>query len=203
MRQKPRLLSYITSPDVVVSSAALASSALPGLFPPAELQVRRGGVIEPAADGERWKDGSLDGDLPKLRLARLFNCNHFIVSQTNPHVLPFLNDRSVLGLMSRSARVPSAYASDMMRRVTRRGPLGVAAQQAHNLVAQDYTGNIVLHPRFRLDLYTKVVSNPTRADLDAFILQGERSVWPQLQRIRNETRISRAFRRALADLEQG
>lgn len=201
MRQKPRLLSYITSPDVVVSSAALASSALPGLFPPAELQVRRGSTIEPAADGERWMDGSLDGDLPKLRLARLFNTNHFIVSQTNPHVLPFLNDRSVLGLMSRSARVPSAYASDMMRRATRRGPLGVAAQQAHNLVAQDYTGNIDLHPRFRWDLYKKVVSNPTRGDLDAFILEGERSVWPQLQRIRNETRISRAFERALSELE--
>lgn len=200
MRQKPRLLSHVTAPDVVVSSAALASSALPGLFPPCELQISRDGRIEPAPDGERWVDGSLDGDLPKLRLARLFNCNHFVVSQTNPHVLPFLNERSVLGLVSRSARVPGAYAADVVRRATRRGPLGVAAQQAHNLVAQDYTGDIDLHPRFRWDLYKKVVSNPTRSDLAAFILEGERTVWPSLVRIRNETRVIRAFRSAIAQL---
>ncbi|NJN36554.1 MAG: hypothetical protein HC794_05210 [Nitrospiraceae bacterium] len=34
----------------------------------------------PYLDGERWVDGSLHGDLPKQRLSRLHNVNHFIVS---------------------------------------------------------------------------------------------------------------------------
>jgi len=40
--------------------------------------------------GIKWVDGSVHQDLPMNRLAELFNVNHFIVSQTNPHVLPFL-----------------------------------------------------------------------------------------------------------------
>ena len=44
------------------------------------------------------------------------------------------------------------------------------------------------------------MSNPTRSDLAAFILEGERTVWPSLVRIRNETRIARAFRRAISSL---
>src|SRR3546814_2587861 len=39
----------------------------------------------------RWNDGSLKSDLPILRMRRLHNVNHFIVSQTNPHVLPFVS----------------------------------------------------------------------------------------------------------------
>lgn len=39
---------------------------------------------------QRWIDGSVDNDLPMARLAELFNVNHFIVSQVNPHVVPFL-----------------------------------------------------------------------------------------------------------------
>lgn len=39
----------------------------------------------------RWRDGSLELDLPTFLLSEMFNCNHFIVSQTNPHIVPLLN----------------------------------------------------------------------------------------------------------------
>ena len=39
---------------------------------------------------EGWVDGSVDNDLPMNRLAEMFCVNHFIVSQVNPHVVPFL-----------------------------------------------------------------------------------------------------------------
>lgn len=39
---------------------------------------------------QRWIDGSVDNDLPMSRLNEMFNVNHFIVSQVNPHVVPFL-----------------------------------------------------------------------------------------------------------------
>jgi predicted acylesterase/phospholipase RssA len=35
--------------------------------------------------GYKWSDGSIESDLPMARLAELFNINHFIVSQVNPH----------------------------------------------------------------------------------------------------------------------
>jgi len=42
------------------------------------------------ASPQRWIDGSVDNDLPMTKLSELFNVNHFIVSQVNPHIVPFL-----------------------------------------------------------------------------------------------------------------
>lgn len=44
----------------------------------------------------RWRDGSLELDLPTFLLSEMFNCNHFIVSQTNPHIAPLLNLKKTL-----------------------------------------------------------------------------------------------------------
>jgi predicted acylesterase/phospholipase RssA len=42
------------------------------------------------ASAQRWIDGSVDNDLPMAKLSELFNVNHFIVSQVNRHIVPFL-----------------------------------------------------------------------------------------------------------------
>jgi predicted acylesterase/phospholipase RssA len=39
----------------------------------------------------RWRDGSLEEDLPMRSLSEMFNVNYFLVSQTNPHIVPALN----------------------------------------------------------------------------------------------------------------
>ena len=39
----------------------------------------------------RWRDGSLEEDLPMRTLSEMFNVNYFLVSQTNPHIVPALN----------------------------------------------------------------------------------------------------------------
>ena len=208
-RQKPRLLTHLTAPNVTVASAALASSALPGLFPPVQLRARQAGDEVPYVEGERWIDGSLQGDLPKSRLARLHNVNHFIVSQTNPYVLPFLRHYgrrglrpTVLGVTSATLRTQGALVTDLARRATSASD-GLARQlaiQAHTLATQDYRGDIDIYPRFRPNLLTKVAVNPTRDDLAEFIREGERSVWPKVEMIRNQTRIGRVFRRSIEHL---
>lgn len=208
--QKPRLLCWLTAPDVLVARAALASSALPLLFPPVELAAKdESGETVPYISGERWVDGSLHGDLPKLRLSRLHNVNHFIVSQTNPHVLPFVSHGrrrgvrpAVAGLASATLRTQGVWAAELAHRAAggRGGAVGQLADHAHALVTQDYRGDIDIHPRFDPKLLAKVMSNPTRDDLTRFIQEGERSVWPQLVRIDAQTRISRAFAACLSRL---
>jgi TAG lipase / steryl ester hydrolase / phospholipase A2 / LPA acyltransferase len=42
----------------------------------------------------RWIDGSVDNDIPMAKLSELFNVNYFIVSQVNPHIVPFLEESS-------------------------------------------------------------------------------------------------------------
>lgn len=209
-RQKPRLLSYVTAPDVCLVSAALASSALPGLFPPVELLQRDAtGRVAPYARGELWADGSITGDLPKLRLSRLHNVNHFIVSQTNPHVSPWLGLRAghgvapaVAGAAALTVRMQGAYAADLARRAAPKvsGTLGRLSDRAHALVTQDYRGDIDIHPRFRPALLTRMVTNPSRADLAIFIREGERATYPRLPRILDETRLRRVFRACVESL---
>lgn len=210
LRQKPRLLTHLTAPEVTLVSAVMASSALPGLFPPVELRQRAAdATAAPHLPGERWVDGSIYEDLPKLRLARLHNVNHFIVSQTNPHVLPFVHHHgqrgvrpALAGLTSAAIRSYGAYATDVTRRAARWAPGGVrqAAEQAYALVSQDYRGDIDLHPRFHWRLYRKVVSNPTRADLADFIREGQRSVWPKVAQIRDQVRVRTALDAAVRSL---
>ena len=87
----PRLLNYLTSPHVLVWSAAVASSSLPGVFEPNKLVVKDADGTErfESAAPARFIDGSMEQDLPMTMLSELFNVNHFIISQANPHAVAF------------------------------------------------------------------------------------------------------------------
>ena len=184
--------------------AALASSAVPGLFPPVALtQLGPNRSERPYVNGEKWIDGSFGADLPTGRVSRLHNVNHFIVSQTNPHVLPFVQHHgqrgvraSVAGFTAAAARAQGAFTVDLARRITRpsTGLAGQLTERAHALVSQEYRGDIDIHPKVDLRLLRKVVSNPSREDLTMFIAQGERATWPKLTMIRDQTRLGRLLR---------
>ena len=47
-----------------------------------------------------------------------------------------------------------------------------------------------------------MLSNPTAADIAQYIRDGERATWPKLDRIRMQTRISRAFEDCLQWLKE-
>ena len=85
--QFPRLLNYLTAPNVLVRWAALASSAIPGLYPEVQLRAKNfDGKSVAYMPHNRWIDGSVHNDIPIEKVNRLHNINHYIVSQTNPHV---------------------------------------------------------------------------------------------------------------------
>ena len=89
--QTPRLLNYLSSPEVLVRNAVLASCAVPMIFKPVQLMVRQRGVVKPWMENELWVDGSVSGDLPFTQLTQMLNINHYITSQANPHIVPFLS----------------------------------------------------------------------------------------------------------------
>ena len=74
-----RLLNYLTAPHVLIWSAALCSSSVPGIYAPSPLMVREpDGEVLPEDGGHiLYQDGSMDSDLPMSQLAELFNVNHF------------------------------------------------------------------------------------------------------------------------------
>jgi predicted acylesterase/phospholipase RssA len=86
------LLNYKTSPNVTIASAVLASSALPGLVPLAQLMEKDElGQLIPfhGVSKEGWRDGSFKTDIPRKTLHLYFRVHFTIVSQVNPHILMF------------------------------------------------------------------------------------------------------------------
>lgn len=82
---------FVLSVCVQIWSAVLASSAIPMVLNPVTLMEKAdNGEVRPhLAFGECWCDGSIKNDLPMREIAELFNVNYFIVSQCNPHIIPF------------------------------------------------------------------------------------------------------------------
>ncbi|KAL2144145.1 hypothetical protein VTI28DRAFT_9520 [Corynascus sepedonium] len=96
----PTLLNYITAPNVLVWTAAVASNASSTTFY-GHRQTRilckdAHGNITPWApadtvDFRHWTFASYtDRNAPLQRVSGLFNVNHYIVSQARPYLIPFL-----------------------------------------------------------------------------------------------------------------
>src|SRR5699024_3476187 len=75
------------------------------------------------------------------------------------------------------------------------GAFGAAhlANRVNQVLQQRYTGDITLYPRQTLAKLSRAFSNLSPNQLQTMIREGERTTWPQLERIRLQTRISRAF----------
>jgi TAG lipase/steryl ester hydrolase/phospholipase A2/LPA acyltransferase len=75
----------------MVWSAAVASSSLPGVFESTRLVLKEADGWEryESGGGQHFSDGSMEQDLPMQQLSEMFNVNHFIISQANPHAVMF------------------------------------------------------------------------------------------------------------------
>ncbi|MFC4258155.1 DUF3336 domain-containing protein [Marinobacter lacisalsi] len=212
-RQKPRLLNELTAPDVTIDSAVLASCAVPGIYPSVTLQGRdhgdgRKGKEVPYMPTEKWIDGSVHGDLPHLRMARLHNINKTIVSQANPHVLPFISQRFDQGLFAPFRHAASslvhAHVStllDLTRNTWSSSMVRPLIEQAHSMATQSYLGDITIQFPFRPTLYRKVLANPSAEDLAMYIHIGEHATWPMMAMIEDQTLVSRTFRECIERLK--
>ncbi len=209
--QFPRLLNYLTSPNVLIRQAALASSAIPGLFPPVQLRARNYvGRSVPYMPQSRWIDGSVHEDIPKEKVNRLHNVNHYIVSQTNPHVVPFLtDDMQKTGLLPflqdvivKGPMLQVEHVLDLVHRHFDVPGLGSMIKKAHAIVGQNYSGDITIHPPRTEFNMSKLFANPTEAGAQELIEAGRRATWPKIERIRNTTQISRTFTSCLQRLAE-
>ncbi|EED93346.1 predicted protein, partial [Thalassiosira pseudonana CCMP1335] len=111
----PVLINYITAPNVVIASAVLASAAVPGFVDPMRLQIKdeNGIVRNQSKQGEEYRDGSIDSDIPTNGLAEMLNCRFFLAAQANPHIVPFFFDPK--GQVGRPSRWSSGVRDDSWR----------------------------------------------------------------------------------------
>lgn len=210
--QTSRLLNAITSPQVTLRSAVAASTAVPGIFEPITLEaVDNWDDHQTYLPSRRWVDGSVSDDLPSKRLARLYGINHYIVSQTNPHVLPFVSDsqrkQSKLDILRDATQRTSREWFNALTEILEPPSSKQAGNMSYlallrSVINQDYIGDINILPEYRFPNPRKLLTLPNKKDLVELIRSGERATWPKLEMIRQQTRISRCLDAILKKYEK-
>ena len=213
LHQQSRLLNAITSPNVYLRAAVMASCAVPGVFPPVMLMAKnQHGEAQPYLPTLKWVDGSIADDLPAKRLQRLYSTNHFIVSMVNPIAIPFLNkngERSALGAalgtmgIGVGREILNFYRGIVQKRGDSWPRVNMLVSSMHGLIDQEYSGDINIVPNFSWYNPAKLLSHLSEEDLIELMEGGENSAYPAVEAIRICTRISRTMEEILIRFEQG
>lgn len=211
--QRSRLLNAITSPNVYIRSAVMASSAVPGVFPPVMLMAKNvHGEAQPYLPTRRWVDGSIADDLPAKRLSRLYSTNHYIVSMVNPVVTPFLHSDHERSALRRALggfgvgvgrEVLNLYRGMVQTQGDNWPRFNMMMNMVHALMDQEYSGDINIVPSFRWYNPAKLLSHLSEKDLIELMEGGEHSTYAEVESIRLCTRISRTMEEILQRFEFG
>jgi len=192
------LLNHIVTPNVLVRSAIQASCALTGVMRPGTLLAKApdGSIVPLESAGLLFRDGSFQSDIPMRELSAQFHATHFIVSQVNAHVAPFLYQRAEP--CSWLARLQRFIVTDVRARLDKYAKAhDYLPTELQNLVAQEYVGraeDVTIFPRLRLsDLTWRILRHPTAEDMRTFLEGGARMGWPHLHRLQCQTLVERAL----------
>jgi TAG lipase/steryl ester hydrolase/phospholipase A2/LPA acyltransferase len=211
--QRSRLLNAVSSPNVYLRSAAMASCAIPGVFPPVMLQAKNErGEPQPYLPARRWVDGSVADDLPAKRLSRLFSTNHYIVSMVNPVARAFLPREERTRPLRRAAsslgigigrEVLNFYRGVAKKYGDNWPKFNMMLHGFHALLDQEYSGDINIVPKFRLQNPLKLISQPSTEELRVLVNEGRRATFSRLESVRRCTQISRTLEEILHRFEYG
>ena len=211
--QRSRLLNAITSPNVYVRSAVMASCAVPGVFPPVMLMAKNiHDESQPYLPTRKWVDGSIADDLPAKRLSRLYSTNHYIVSMVNPIAIPFIQKegeqgalRAALGSLGvgMGRELLNFYRGVVQKKGDNWPRFNMVMNSIHALMDQEYSGDINIVPSFRWYNPAKILSHLSEKDLMDLMEGGEHSAFPNVESIRICTKISRTMEEILQRFESG
>lgn len=191
---QPLMCNFLTTPQMLIYSACLASCAIPGVYAPVELLAKeRDGAIVPffkhgTLHAARWTDGGLQADLPKERLAELFNVNQFIVSQVNPLAPLFVPVDTGVPLITESLLFMRRQLQGFVHGVSELWQGRLARPfgwRLADLLMQEYEGSVTLFPEWKLQELGQFIQNFDSERMAQYMVDGERAVWPHLQLLRS------------------
>ncbi|EEA08460.1 patatin-like phospholipase family protein [Cryptosporidium muris RN66] len=213
---EPLVLNCITTPDVLLWSAVVASCSLPGLMPVTELYAKdnhTNRTIRYFPPGMKWMDGSINQDVPHKELSTLFNVRQFIVSQVNPHHVPFVQIHNKNKAILYSERkflynILNWLTLDIKYRYIKLAKLKLIPKLFGKDVSnfwmlQDVEGHVTITPRVSLFDWYRCVNHPSYDDMLHFINEGERRTWPHVMRIKHMSLLENAVKESIKKIKQG
>lgn len=221
----PLLLNHITAPHVTITSAVLASSCVPCLIPAVPLMERcpdgtlrhyegvqghAGEAGRESLDMVSMRDGSFESDVPVQAMGCFFNCHFNIVSQVNPHIVPFFfNSKGAIGRPIRwpwvrhrggfLASVIECWCKEDMLKLLRvmktTGTLfSIFGVDWGYLFLQEQQGDITIVPNATVYDFWRMVDNiGSMQELEDKLRKSERATWRHFAIIRNRMRIEKAL----------
>jgi TAG lipase / steryl ester hydrolase / phospholipase A2 / LPA acyltransferase len=164
------LLNYKTTPDVVIWSACMASCSIPGVYNEQQLftKTKKGELVhffpEEVGCAYTFRDGSMWQDIPIDAMQQLFGVNTFIVSQVNPHAIPFIwnltcpeNAGFFRRLNSKLKNIAYHQISNFIKLISNFVQEYVLAMQ--RISEQTSKGHVVISPDIQPSDYKTVFSN--------------------------------------------
>ncbi|KAG5363558.1 Lipase 4 [Yarrowia sp. B02] len=214
--EMPRLLNYLTAPNVLIWSAVCASCSVPLIFNAytlLEKEPKTGAIQTWNASSLRFIDGSVYADVPIARLSEMFNVNHFIVSQVNPHVAPFLkltedkaNPDSVDEIYTLKLwhNFKTLVTDEVMHQLQVLYEFGIfknLCSKVGGVLSQRYKGDITILPQVHLSELPGILTNPTAAYMKDTNRRGAQATYRKISLIRNHCAIELALDRAIHELK--
>lgn len=203
LHEQTRLLNYLTAPNCLIWSAVCASCSVPGFFPSSsiyEKNPKTNKIQEWNNDSSiKFVDGSVDNDLPITRLLEMFNVDHIIAVQVNPHVVPILRvsinnpgggvehelTTKFKGVLN---NVYDLFTSELIHFFQILNEMDIyknLSTKIISLLSQSYSGDITILPNFKVNDFKKIFVNPTPEFIADFIVRGARATWPKMTLINN------------------
>ena len=209
-KQHPaKQFNYINAPNCIISSAIVASAAIPVLLRPGQLLYKEadGTIHTHESESFVWRDGSIKNDLPMKELRSRFNVDNFIVSQVNPHIIPFFfwNSGSPGKPTTRNWRggfllsYMEAYLKLEMKKWTSLiNQMEIFPEMyGHDMsemFLQETFGEITIAPSPNLLNYLQFFMNVDYKRLEKYIQTGAYYTWPNICMIENTYLLERTIR---------
>ncbi|KAI9291117.1 patatin-domain-containing protein [Neoconidiobolus thromboides FSU 785] len=192
--EMPRLLNYVTAPNVLIWSAVAASCSVPLFFDSTTIYAKdRQGNKVPWNPTGKWIDGSVENDLPMNKLSEMFNVNHFIVCQVNPHVIPFLKTAPSTTKIAKFVDWMMYFSkAELLHRVGQLSEIGIMKETMYkiqSIISQKYVGDITIVPSISAMDFLKIFSNPSQDEVYECLSRGEKAIWPKISIIRNHCHV--------------
>ena len=144
-------------------------------------------------------------------MAELFNANHFIVSQANPIIVHFIDNRRqymnsrrkwITKAVHYFSRLVIMEISHRLQQIISLKLFPKSLVRFFNLLTQDYTGHITIKFTPSLSDYTKVIQNPDREQTRYFRDAGEVQCFTEMSRVRVFMKIEKAISEVIHAIKQ-
>ena len=154
------------------------------------------------------RDSSVTDDLPANRLRRIFGCNFFITSQTNPLVLWSISNPRSTSAAGDFYDFWQATCKEWIKTiyphtqhyVQNLYPLNIITRMWYSMFTQDYTADVNILPKQRLIEPTSMLEKISPEKAMELVLEGERQSESHIERIKNCTKLGAKLDSILNDL---